>query len=155
METTEQKQSLLDAAYSQLGVEEDPRGSNWGYSVQQYLMSVGISFPASWCMAFVYWCARKAAASQGVPNPLLKTGSVMVQWRNRPQLRVKEPQPGDVFIMDFGKGLGHTGIVEKVDRTYVYTVEGNTNDTGSREGFEVCRRRRLRTSILGYLRTGL
>ena len=153
--TAKTKITLVQAAFSQLGVQEEPRGSNWGYSVQQYLLSVGITFPAAWCMAFVFWCARKAAASQGVSNPLLKTGSVMIQWRNRPALRVKEPQPGDIFIMDYGKGLGHAGIVEKVDATYIYTIEGNGNDEGSREGFEVCRRRRLRSSILGYLRTGL
>jgi len=43
----------LEVAKTQLGVEESPRGSNWGFSVQVYLKSVGITFPASWCMAFV------------------------------------------------------------------------------------------------------
>lgn len=153
--TAKTKITIVQAAFSQLGVQEEPRGSNWGYSVQQYLLSVGITFPAAWCMAFCYWCARKAAASQDTNNPLLKTGGVLNQWRSRSNLRVKEPQPGDIFIMDYGKGLGHAGIVEKVDATYIYTIEGNSNDEGSRDGFEVCQRRRNRKTILGYLRTGL
>jgi hypothetical protein len=53
--------------------------------------------------------------------------------------------------MDYGKGLGHTGIVEKFDDNFIYTIEGNTNDTGSREGIMVCRKQRIRTKIKGYL----
>ena len=61
---------------------------------------------------------------------------------------------GDIMIMDHGKGLGHTGIVEKVDKNFIYTIEGNTNDTGSREGIEVDRKRRpiVNKMIKGYLR---
>lgn len=152
---TPQPVTLVSAAISQIGVTEDPVGSNWGYSVKQYLLSVGINFPASWCMAFVYWCVRKASTANGKENPLTKTGSVMAQWAASKHLRVAEPIPGDVFIMSFGKGLGHTGIVERVDQNFIYTIEGNTNDTGSREGIEVCRRQRTRKSILGYLRPSL
>ena len=36
----------------------------------------------------------------------------------------------------------HTGIVIGVDGDLIHTIEGNTNDEGSREGFEVCLRRR-------------
>jgi len=34
----------------------------------------------------------------------------------------------------------HTGIVVRFDDETIETIEGNTNDTGSREGFEVVRR---------------
>ncbi len=46
----------IQLATLELGHEEIPRGSNWGPHVQKYLLSVGLKFPASWCMAFVYWC---------------------------------------------------------------------------------------------------
>ena len=49
-------QKALAVAVSQIGVEETPRGSNWGVPVKDYLIPVGINFPASWCMAFIYWC---------------------------------------------------------------------------------------------------
>lgn len=141
-------QKALKQAITQLGQQEKPLGSNWGHPVQDYLKSVGIGFPASWCMAFVYWCFDQVVN----PNPLVKTGGVLKVWNDAKSNRVTDPQPGDIFIMDFGKGLGHTGIVEKVDPTFIYTVEGNSNDTGSREGIEVTRKQRTRKSIKGYLR---
>ena len=55
------KLSSLKIATSQLGVQEEPRGSNDGPEVSQYLKAVGLAPGYSWCMAFVYWCAAKAA----------------------------------------------------------------------------------------------
>ncbi|EKT4520794.1 CHAP domain-containing protein, partial [Flavobacterium psychrophilum] len=51
-----------------------------------------------------------------------------------------------------GKGLGHTGIVEKVIEKTIYTIEGNTNDDGSREGYKVCRRKRNIKTIKAFIR---
>lgn len=147
------QQKALEIAVTQLGNEEAPRGSNWGEPVKTYLASVGIAFPASWCMAFVYWCFGQAAKEMGIKTPLLKTGGVLKAWQKAPMTaKVKEPQPGDIFIQDHGHGLGHTGIIEGIDGDHVHTIEGNTNDTGSREGYEVCRRLRKKASIIGYLR---
>ena len=36
----------------------------------------------------------------------------------------------------------HTGLVLDADSGVFSTIEGNTNDEGSREGYEVCRRMR-------------
>lgn len=82
----------------------------------------------------------------------------MRQWNENPiSRRVKVPQAGDIFIMDFGKGTGHTGIVTKVVGTKVYTIEGNTSSQpGSavqdREGNGVFERAREISSIKGFLR---
>jgi hypothetical protein len=139
----------LDVAKTQLGQQEKPLGSNWGEPVKTYLHSVGIDFPASWCAAFIYWCFNQVTDK----NPLVKTGGVLRHWNEADKkFRIAEPQPGDIFIMDFGKGLGHTGIVEKVDENFIYTIEGNSNDSGSREGIEVTRKQRPRKKIKGYLR---
>lgn len=145
------QQKALAQAITQLGQHENPLGSNWGKPVQDYLKSVGINFPASWCMAFVYWCFEQVSEGK---NPLVKTGGVLNAWNKADKkYRVTDnPQPGDIFIMNFGKGLGHTGIVEKTDANFIYTIEGNSNDSGSREGIEVCRKQRPKTKIVGYLR---
>lgn len=150
-------QSFLDVALSQLGVEEQPRGSNSGPQINQYLRSVGLGAGFSWCMSFVYWCAQQAAERQGKANPLYKTGGVLDQWYKSKQLRVAGlPKSGDIFIMDFGSGLGHTGIVKNVGPTRIDTIEGNaTLLTGSREGYQVCQKNRAQSAMLGYLRTGL
>lgn len=150
--------AALEVAKTQIGQEEHPKGSNWGTPVKDYLHSVGIDFPASWCAAFVYWCYERAAAKrlEMVPyakNPLAKTGGVLRHWNERPGNRITgTPQAGDIFIMDFGKGLGHTGFVKAVDGLNVHTIEGNSNDTGSREGFEVCERVRPISKMKGFLR---
>lgn len=143
----------IEVAISQLGKEEVPRRSNWGDDVKKYLLSVGIGFPASWCMAFVYWCVREACASTNTEVKLFRSGGVLKVWNyTKPENKFTNPLPGDVFIMDFGKGLGHTGFVEKVEGDTIHTIEGNTNDTGSREGYEVCRRSRKMNVIKGYIR---
>jgi len=141
--------SALEVAKTQIGKCENPLGSNWGTPVKDYLKSVGINFPASWCMAFVYWCYN-----QNGLTPLIKSGGVLHCWNNADKKYrvVGEPQLGDIFIMDFGKGLGHTGIVEKVDANFIYTIEGNSNTNGSREGTTVVRHVRDIKKIKGYLR---
>ena len=60
--------------------------------------------------------------------------------------------------MDFGKGMGHIGFVTKVDlvnKTFE-TIEGNSNDEGSREGYEVAHRTgklsRKFSSVKGFIR---
>jgi len=145
-------EEAMKIAISQIGKQEKPLGSNWGDPVKFYLASVGINFPASWCMAFVYWCYQEASVILKIKNNAIKTGGVLFAW-NKSSTLIKsfEPHIGSVFIMEFGHGLGHTCIVENFDASFIYTIEGNTNDTGSREGIEVCRRKRSRKSIKGYL----
>jgi hypothetical protein len=143
---------IIEIAASQVGQCEKPKGSNWGEPVQSYLKSVGITFPAAWCMAFVYWTFQKACAQLSVANNLIKTGGVLDAW-NRVDKKYKSEIPvvGSVFIMQFSGGRGHTGIVESYDARFIYTIEGNTNDEGSREGYEVAKKKRLRSQIKGYI----
>lgn len=139
----------LKIAQSQIGMVEKPLGSNWGEPIKSYLKCVGIDFPAAWCMAFVYWCFSQVDKN----CPLIRTGGVLTAWNKADRKhRVANPQPGDIFIMNYGKGLGHTGIVVKTDANFIYTIEGNTNDSGSREGIAVCYKQRPKKKIFGYLR---
>lgn len=145
----------VEIAISQIGQQEKPLGSNWGHPVQDYLASTGINFPASWCMAFVYWCFNEASKQLTVTNPLFKTAGVLNEYTTDKSNHITDPvQIGDIFIMDFGGGLGHTGIVEKINSDgSLGTIEGNTNDTGSREGIEVARKTRHNVKpIIGFLR---
>ena len=145
------KQMILSAV-TQIGVEEIPRGSNAGVDVEKYLKSVGLGKGYSWCMAFVYWNVLQAAAKLKMPSPLIKTGGVLAQYNNPKNTKKSIPLAGDIFIQDHGKGMGHTGIVEYVVGDTIHTIEGNTNDEGSREGYEVCRRVRKIQSCKGFIR---
>ena len=46
-------------------------------------------------------------------------------------------RPGQIFIIDHGRGMGHTGIIEKVEGGFIHTIEGNSNPTGSSNGIGV------------------
>lgn len=147
-------EKVLEVALSQEGVSEQPKGSNSGPMVNQYLKSVGLGPGAAWCMAFVYWCMQEATRSLGVKNELLKTGGVLLQWRSTTFKKSTSPgdvKPGAIFIMDYGTGLGHTGFVVRIENNVMHTIEGNTNDAGSREGYIVALKTRKLSAIKGFI----
>lgn len=152
---------VLDIAGSQIGVLEDPPGSNRGPQVEQYLASAGCLPGDPWCASFVFWCFREAAKSLNISNPLFRTGSCMNHWNNTSGKKILSAkainnpsmiQPGFIFIMNHGGGKGHTGIVKSVSDGYILTIEGNTNIAGSREGLGVAElRRKINTINTGFI----
>jgi hypothetical protein len=152
---------ILDVAISQIGIQEDTAHTNHGEAVK-YQIAAGLpkygGFP--WCQSFVYWCGMTA---YGATNPIPKTGGVLDCWhRVDPALRVvkanatpKNIVPGSQFILSEGNGNGHTGIVESVDADgRLHTIEGNSNNDGSRDGYEVCRQTKRHISdanLLGFI----
>lgn len=97
-------------------------------------------------MAFVYYCFDEASKVLEIKNPLVKTGGCLSQWNGTKEFKItanaakSNPSlviPGSIFIIDHGSGLGHTGIVKEVNNGYITTIEGNTNNTNSREGIGV------------------
>jgi len=142
---------VLEIAKTQIGELEKPKGSNWGKPVEDYLKSVGLNFPAAWCAAFVYWCFQQACDELGKKNPVHKTAGVLNHWNNTSGKKITTAQasanpalvkPGQIFILSSGGGFGHTGLVESVNGGFLVTIEGNTNEGGSREGIGVFRRNR-------------
>lgn len=144
----------LKIAAGEIGVTEIPAYSNRGKEVESYLSSVGLSGGNAWCMAFVYWCVDQAAQAKVITNPLFKTGGVLRQSRERYWLSSQTPQIGSIFIMDYGNGFGHTGFVERIEGNTLYTIEGNTDSSGSRTGGRVMRQTRQRSQIKEFLNLG-
>lgn len=149
--TTSLLQKVLDIAATQDGVRERPLGSNSGPEVDKYLASVGLGPGFAWCAAFVYWCFKKAASDLGQGNPVYKTAGVMNHWNSTTGKKISRLaaadnpsliKPGSIFIISTGGGFGHTGLVERVNGGYVATIEGNTNEAGSRNGIGVFSRSR-------------
>ncbi|TZG23966.1 CHAP domain-containing protein [Sphingomonas montanisoli] len=132
-------------------------GQNAGPWVRMYMDgNEGPAWP--WCMGFVTFVVRQAALAMAmkVPEHLERTYSCdVVGGRARkfgklvlgPSPIVK---PGDIFLVP-AKGRAndwvHTGIIIEVNGQTFTTIEGNTNDEGSREGFEVCKRIRARATV--------
>lgn len=153
---TKLMERALEKAVSQIGVREDPIGSNRGEKVEEYLRSVGRNPGDAWCMSFVYWCYQKAAEDLESENPLVVTGHCLTHWfeagrRNTRRITTNEARndpslvrPGMIFIIDVGDpgDDGHTGLVEEViSGGLLVTVEGNTNTDGSANGIGVFRRK--------------
>ena len=110
----------------------------------------------AWCMGFVQTILDQAFTSLGgnflsimpktyscdvVGEHGKSNGKLIrnVNLRSNPEVI----EAGDVFlIVKKPWDWTHTGIVTGLDDDWIHTIEGNTNDEGSREGFEVCRRMR-------------
>ena len=158
---------VVRVATGEVGTMEVPPGSNRGPRVDAYLRSVGLdpargSYP--WCTAFVYWCFAEAARSQDARNPAARTGGVLESWRlagasgarlltaSRAHLDESLVRPGHVFVIDTGGGRGHTGVVAGSAGGLLRTIEGNTNESGGREGVGVfARSRHLRGINVGFI----
>lgn len=129
---------LLGVALGEVGVRE-ATGRNDGPRVEDYLRSVGLGKGEPWCAAFVYW-AHRAADIEAVRS------GYSPDWFRRNLVEKGRATGGDVFGVWFSskKRIAHVGLIERLERggKWVITVEGNTNDAGSREGDGVYRKRR-------------
>ena len=144
--------SAIEVASSQVGYREGKTGPSWDndqkYSDQ--LPGFGWSDFKAWCATFAQWCFWQV----GVKVPLgAQSASCLASVAAYKKAGRFTEYPGKGFQVFYGpKGGTHTGIVQGYDSTYIYTIEGNTNDSGSAEGNGVYKKRRLRKSdyVYGY-----
>lgn len=164
--------AVLETAASQVGVREQPKNSNSGPEVDDYLRRAGVplNLPAMqkpWCCAFVFWCFDEAARALGRPNVMVRTGGCLDHWnragaqgarRISASNAVNDPwlvHPGMIFIVDHGEGRGHTGLVAQVGGGILHTIEGNTDASLTREGGGVYRLERKIVDInKGFIHYG-
>lgn len=146
----------LTVAYAQQHLRQHPRevgGANKGPWVRLYMD--GHDGPEFlWCAGFATYCLRAAAEALKVPMPLPRTYSCDVLGmaaRKQGRLLVEPltPEqrrritPGSLFLVrKTGSDWTHTGIIVSASERELRTIEGNSNDEGSREGLEVCLRSR-------------
>lgn len=93
----------------------------------------------AWCDMFVDWCHWIAAGKDAkeAQRVICQTGPYGAGCKNsadyyKAQGRFfKTPKVGDqIFFWNSAKNkVAHTGIVKSIDKTYVYTIEGNTSST--------------------------
>ena len=145
--------NLLIKAKSQIGITENPSGSNKvKYNTAYYGKEVsGPEYP--WCCAFIWWLFNECKAS-----PLYyggkKTAScttLMNYYKKHGQFS-KTPQVGCLVFYNWGKGTTakHIGIVTEVGSGYIKAIEGNTAVGNDSNGGKVMERTRYANQILGY-----
>lgn len=140
--------------YAQAHLAAHPRevgGANRGPWVRLYMR--GQDGPdLAWCAGFVTFALAQAAESLRVAMPIAGSFScdaLAAQARDTGRFVPEDSvgaaslTPGSLFLVRrTATDWTHTGIVIQAYGDAFDTIEGNTNDEGSRDGFEVCARSR-------------
>lgn len=145
--TGELREYVAQVYGSQVGIREKTN-NNDGREVEMYLASAGLKKGNPWCAAFVTWTYKQSGVKAMVSgySPAWFPSSKVI-WKNN---KGQSPAQADVFGLWFAnKGrVAHVGFIDAwKDGDYAVTVEGNTNEGGSREGDGVYRKRRLKRQI--------
>lgn len=139
---TDDRESVLAVARPLVGEVE--HGNNAGEFVERVLSSVGLGAGNPWCAAFNYYVFEKAGFKDRVPKSAWSP-----DWLRGGERR-RVGHPADVFGIYFpSRGrIAHTGIVEIQQGPWLTTIEGNTNEAGSRDGDGVYRKKRSVNSVI-------
>ncbi|MGC4101203.1 peptidoglycan-binding protein [Ferruginibacter sp.] len=147
------RQSIIDTAASQNGVVESPPNSN----KTKYGKWYGLD-GVKWCAIFVSWVYDQAGhhlERVDTANGYQSCQSGYNFWK-RNGCFVKDPQPGDIVLYDWG-GDGvcdHTGIFVKwmdAEKTILQAWEGNTEKGNDSDGGKVMMRERKRSLVKAFV----
>ncbi len=128
-------QAVLNAVRNEVGVTEQPPGSNDAPRIAQYRQATAGSGVGPWCAYFVSWAAREAGVPLGDAGQGFGRVDDVWAWAERSGKAIPaagaQPQPGDLIVWD-----EHIGIVESVgaDGT-IATIEGNSSDSVARRTY--------------------
>ena len=127
----------LAAAQSQVGVSEQPPGSNDGPQIADYRTATAGSGVGPWCAYFTSWAAAQAGVPLGEAGQGFGSVSALYGWAQRTGRATAagpgvQPNPGDLIVW----GGEHIGIVESVDPDgSIHTIEGNSSNAVSRRTY--------------------
>jgi len=152
--TDPQRLRVCDEALFDLGVTEEPRGSNRGQHLDATLQPFGESYvehhrinanSVPWCMVWVSCVlarALKASSWKDLPwRAWYGAASQIGQWGKDKGVYVQGhemPMAGDILVMtrdgsgsDVGGGTsaGHVGIVLWADEVHDWSIDGNVSDS--------------------------
>lgn len=124
----EMQNEVLDVANGEVGYTGTSKYCKYGE---------WLGYQGGWCTTFVLWCFNKAGENLGVSmyKSIVPSGgncNSMISWyKNRDRYHTREsgytPKKGDLIFFDWsGNGSSqHVGLVDYIDGSTVYTVEGN------------------------------
>lgn len=151
--------AALEVGVNETSRNDSPRIREYWKAVESY--NDGWKQREPWCAAFVSWCVKQAAGAE-MRCPGFAAVRDWLHWceARADTVAWKDSLPGDLVI--YLPHFSHIGIMERtntssrtafpISRSFAecVTVEGNTNDEGSREGDGVYRRVRP-SSIVGSI----
>lgn len=152
---------MVAAALTKVGLRETSKNQGPGiaelWTATTY--PTGYAHREPYCAAFVCWALAKGA--EGVKHPLALLRSPVAydvekwavsQAKHGVELldpKTSKPRPGDIATL---RHASHVLIVVKCEGNTVYTVEGNTDSGGSREGDGFYTRTRARNALRKLIR---
>jgi len=151
MTTDEIRSRIIEVAKHEIGVTENPAGSN----ITKFNQWFGFS-PAEWCGIFCSWVYAQADCSLG--HPKFKTdfykgfASVPFAVNLWSDHRTQNPKPGDLVTFDWDKDNSpdHVGLflawMDKAAGLF-QTIEGNTSTSNNSNGGQVQIRQRNMANV--------
>lgn len=158
-------EDMVKLAQAEIGVSEVD-GTNCGERVNEYKSATWLDSEKGWpwCAGFICWLVREAIKNSSVDFKRPQTAGAwdFENWArdqdgkgvdlykpvtsgNRPYVRA-----GDIVVFQFS----HIGLAisEENRGGYIQTIEGNTNDAGSREGGSVLEKTRNIANVRSIIR---
>jgi hypothetical protein len=128
-------QAILNLARGEVGVTEQPPGSNDSPRIAQFRQATAGSGVGPWCAYFTSWAAREAGVPLGDAGQGFGRVDDVWAWAERSGKAIPagggQPQPGDLIVWD-----EHIGIVESVAADgKISTIEGNSSDSVARRTY--------------------
>jgi len=149
----DEKRLCLQNSYkAYIGVREET-GHNDGSLIELFIENAGFARNSQipWCAAMVNTVLLNCDINLNLKAPAYVpsyfTEKTLIYERGK--INKRPPLPGDVIGIWFEskQRLAHIGFWDSQDGDMVITVEGNTNEAGSREGDGVYRKRRIERQI--------
>ncbi len=164
----ELRKRFIDILAGEVGKTE--KGENTGPDIIKYQRATTLAGTGwAWCAAFVCWGIREWTKDKEVQEALKLTDKKLAEWlpktaaafgfhgwAERNGLLVMDDNPrhvlhtGDLMTFD----MSHIGVVTTDDSAagLVYTIEGNTNAVGGRDGQGVWKKVRRRSEAFKFIR---
>jgi hypothetical protein len=143
-------QAMVRLAAQELGVTEQPPGSNDSPRIAQFRQATaGAPGPGPWCAYFTSWAAREVGAPLGERGQGFGRVDDVWAWAERTGRSIPAgsgtPQVGDLVVWD-----EHVGIVESVKPDGgITTIEGNSSNRVARRDYGPGA-----NGAIGYVRVG-
>jgi hypothetical protein len=142
------KQLFVEIAQKYIGTQEQPTGSNCGPLIDRWNTNLNAPIGSYWCASFVSGVALEWESKSGLDWPICLSADcdVWLAVAKKYGILHRSPQAGDLMLLVKTLSNGrqdafHIGIVEGKDEGTIWkSIEGNSNDDGSRNGYEVAHR---------------
>jgi hypothetical protein len=144
-------QAIVNLVRNEIGVKEQPPGSNDAPRIAQFRQATAGSGVGPWCAYFTSWAAREAGVPLGDNGQGFGRVDDVYAWAQKTGKAIPntggdvKPQPGDLIVWD-----EHIGVVESVEADgTIKTIEGNSSDQVAQRTYPPGSR-----PAIGYVRLG-